>query len=194
MSNSRRSPRPLGVLARADALRDIQCSEQLRIARAAKALAGDYESSAELMILLKSEHRAENRHGILYALSWHQLKELWPIAVQIVSNTDEPAIVRGQAAEAISYLFLEFEVGSRDFTDAVEALIRATKDPSSEVRYCAANALGCSGDPGLVPVLESLLRDTTQVPGWVGTVGDEAARAIEWVGRMAERRTRMSSK
>jgi hypothetical protein len=98
--------------------------------------------------------------------------------------------VRGQAMEAISYMFIKEEPGSRAFEEASAALVVATRDPSPEVGYCAANTIGSSGHLPLVPVLEALLGDRTAVPGWVGTVAEEPARSLVWIVTSSERRKR----
>lgn len=99
--------------------------------------------------------------------------------VEILGDECEHPTVRGQAAEVLSYLFRNVEPGSPEFAVAVPVLTAATRSSEPEVRYCAANTIGRSGDPSLRPVLEAMLNDETPVAGWHGTVADEARRSLE---------------
>ncbi|WNG31656.1 HEAT repeat domain-containing protein [Cystobacter fuscus] len=157
-------------------MRDIRGLERGVIVEAAKLLSADSSTTARLLELLPGEERVEVRHGILYALSWHGDVSLWDLMIR-----KEHPKVRGQAAECISYLFGKVETDSKEFEAAVDALQKALKDDSPEVRYCAANALGATRHLPLIPVLQGMLRDQTPVEGWMGSVGDEASRAIEWI-------------
>lgn len=171
------------------ALRDIQSDERSLIVAAGKVLADDKASTSALVELLGKERRPENRQGILYALAWHGDLSIWDQMVEIVADTTEHPKVRGQAAEVLSYMFIDQEPGTRSFNAAVAVLIEATKDPSPEVRYCAANTIGTSGYLPLRPHLEALLGDRDPVEGWVGSVADEAERSLEFlVGMDAQRR------
>ncbi len=123
----------------------------------------------------------EVRQGILYALSWHADLGTWDLMVRILADPQETPKVRGQAAEGLSYMFYKVPPGSREFEASVAALLEALKDPSPEVRYCAVHALGSTRHRPLIPVLEEMLLDKTPVPGWMGTVGDEAGRALEFM-------------
>lgn len=174
----------------ADALRDIRSSNGPLIIEAAKTLSKDCSTTQMLVKLLDEEVRPENRQGILYALAWHGDVTIWDRMVRTFSDIREDPRVRGQAMEAIAYMFLEEEPGSQAFEAASAALVVATRDPSPEVRYCAANTIGASGHLPLVPVLEALLTDHTEVPGWVGTVANEAARSLEWIVGMSKQRKR----
>ena len=170
------------------ALRDIQSDERSLIVAAAKVLADDKASTSLLIEILRSERRPENRQGILYALAWHGESAIWDQMVEIVADTTEHPKVRGQAAEVLSYMFIDQQPGTEPFNAAIAVLIEATKDPSPEVRYCAANTIGTSGYLPLRPHLEALLGDREPVEGWVGSVADEAQRSMEWLVAMDEQR------
>ncbi|MDP3505725.1 MAG: HEAT repeat domain-containing protein [Myxococcales bacterium] len=183
---------------RETALRDIQSDERSLIVAAGKVLADDKASTSVLVELLGTERRPENRQAILYALAWHSdvsaVPGLWDRMVEIVADTTEHPKVRGQAAEVLAYAFLDQQPGTAAFTAAVEVLIEATKDPSPEVRYCAANTIGSSGYLPLRPHLEALLGDRDPVEGWVGSVADEAERSMEWLVAMDEQRRKNALK
>ncbi|QRK13884.1 HEAT repeat domain-containing protein [Archangium violaceum] len=161
-------------------MRNIRGPELEAIVLAAKLLSADSSTTARLLELLTSEERVEVRHGILYALSWHEDVCLWDLVIQILSDQKEHPKVRGQAAECLSCLFDKVETDSKEFKAAVDALQQALRDDSPEVRYCAAHALGATNYLPLIPVLQGMLMDRTPVEGWMGSVGDEASRAIEW--------------
>ncbi|QRN93602.1 HEAT repeat domain-containing protein [Archangium violaceum] len=174
---------PLPEEQREAALRNIRGPDRGDIVEAAKLLSADSSTTARLLELLASEEHVEVRQGILYALTWHGDVSLWDLMIRILSDQKEHPKVRGQAAECISYLFEKIETDSKEFKAAVDALQEALKDDSPEVRYCAVNALGSTKYLPIVPVLQGMLRDQTPVEGWLGSVGDEASRAIEWIKR-----------
>lgn len=172
---------PLSPEAREAALTDIRGQDPEGIVRAAKLLSTDPSTTSRLVPLLESEHRVEVRQGILYALSWHADLGTWDLMIRVLSDPQETPKVRGQAAEGLSYMFHKVPPGSPEFEAGVAALRGALKDPSPEVRYCAVHALGSTRHRPLIPVIEELLEDRTPVPGWMGTVGDEARRALEFL-------------
>src|SRR6516165_7667607 len=104
---------------RVAALRDIQSSEKPLIVAAAKILSRDSSTKESLLDLLRCELRADNRQGILYALSWHASLDTWDLMVNILGDSREDPKVRGQAAEAISYMFMKQQPESEAFKVAV---------------------------------------------------------------------------
>jgi len=170
---------PLSEAERESALNDIVGRDEEVIARAANILSADRSTTSRLLALLGGEIRPNNRVAILYALTWHADLATWGLMVRILADPREDPKVRGQAAEGLSYMFAYTRSDSQEFENAVKALVDALKDPSPEVRYCAVNALGSTGHTPLIPVLQEMLADQTPVKGWAGTVGDEAARALE---------------
>ncbi len=95
--------------------------------------------------------------------------------VAVVRNEDEDAEVRGSALEGLAEVWDE---------DASEGALAALGDPSAEVRFWAAFALGEAGDPSVISALEDVARsDSGSIPRW-GSVRQEAAAAIE---RIVER-------
>ncbi len=165
------------------AFADLREGDLGRVVRAAKLLADDREpgTTIRLVDLLDGEARMEVRHAVLYALAWHGDLETWELMVRVVSDPNEHPRVRGQAAEGLAYGFHLLSPGSQRFEAGVAALTSAVEDPSPEVRYCAVHALGATRHRSLASVIERLLGDATPVPGWIGTVGDEAARALEFM-------------
>jgi len=93
-----------------------------------------------------------------------------------LADRNEDPRVRGLAAEALT------EAGERR---AVPSLIAVLGDPSVEVRFWAAFALGQLGDPAALRALERLAEtDDAELPGW-RSVKDEAADAIERIRQHA---------
>ncbi|WP_227027415.1 HEAT repeat domain-containing protein [Corallococcus soli] len=179
---------PLSQEQRESALKDIQGPDRSVIVPAAKALSEDRTTTSRLLELLDVESHVDARHGILYALSWHADLGTWDLMVRILADPQEAPNVRGQAAEGLSYMFYQVKLDSKEAEAAIKALLAALKDPSPEVRYCAINTLGATGHLPLIPVLKEMLADQTPVPGWVGTVGEEASRALDWIGRAHSQR------
>lgn len=173
--------KPLPQEQRESALKDILGADRDAMVRAAKLLSSDKSTTSRLLELLETADRVETRHAILFALTWHTHLGLWELMLRIFADRQEAPLVRGQAAEGLAYMFHLVRADSKEFGVAVHALREALKDPSPEVRYCAVHALGATRHPPLIPVLKEMLEDQTPVEGWVGTVGDEAARAIEWI-------------
>ncbi|WP_244982099.1 HEAT repeat domain-containing protein [Corallococcus exercitus] len=170
------------------ALKDLMGTDRTAMIRAATNLSSDKSTTSTLLGLLQGETRVDTRHAILYALSWHGDLGQWDLMVGLLKDPKESPLIRGQAAEYLSYDFMGVKTDSQEFKVAVDALLEALKDPSPEVRYCAVNALGCTGHLPLIPALEEMRDDKTPAPGWVGTVSDEASRALEWIVGMHEMR------
>jgi len=94
-----------------------------------------------------------------------------PLLAKLADTGEEPR-VRGFVAEALIF-YREQRV--------VAALIAVLSDPSAEVRFWAAFALGELKDPAALGALERLAQtDDAAVPRW-GSVRDEAAAAIETI-------------
>lgn len=172
---------PLSEDQRTQALAEIVCSDRERFVAAAHVLSEDPSTRPALLELLENERRIDQRHAILYALTWHADLRDWYMMILIFADANEAPLVRGQAAEALSYAFYMVSRDSEAYRAAVDALIAGLEDPSPEVRYCAVNALGTTQDRALIPVIARMLDDHTPVPGWLGTVADEAARALDWI-------------
>ncbi|WAS87970.1 MULTISPECIES: HEAT repeat domain-containing protein [unclassified Corallococcus] len=170
------------------AMKDILGDDRTAMVKASILLCYDKSTTSTLLRFLEAETRVDTRHAILYALTWHSHLAQWDLMVGLLKDVQEPPLIRGQAAEYLSYNFSMVRTDSAEFEVAVKALLDALKDPSPEVRYCAVNALGTTGHLPLIPTLEAMREDKTPAPGWVGTVSDEASRALEWIVGMHEMR------
>jgi HEAT repeat protein len=125
-----------------------------------------------LDILQSATTDQEHRVAAAYALGFSfDSRAVAPLS-RILGDRVQGARLRGYVAEALGYL--------GDVT-AVGALIRALSDPSAEVRYWAAFALGQIGDRRALPRLRKLAAsDTGRIPQF-GSVRDEAAAAIDHI-------------
>jgi HEAT repeat protein len=116
----------------------------------------------------------------IYAISWRNVAAAGDVLLRALADPD--AIVRDHAAEAMGMLD-----GYTDRRRFVKPLLAAFDDPSSEVRYSIAYALGTLGDPRALPKLEAVAADDfaqtrylTQ-SGKPSTVADEARWAIDHI-------------
>ena len=137
---------------------------------ATKALCKLGRGAAMFRRLLLEGHTAQVRKAAAYALGCFQDQGATADLCRVLKSASEEPSVRGQAAEALGYL--------RDHS-AFSSLLEAASDPSPEVRFWTAFALGQLGDRRAEPVLDRLSQgDSAHVEGW-GTVAEEAGRALE---------------
>jgi HEAT repeat protein len=164
--------------ARTRALAQIQKDDEVARVEAAKILSSDPASFVPLRKLLKIATQPELRLSIVFALSWQRDMRSWTIFIKIFGDENESPAVRAQAAEGLAYYFYRKRRGTPSFHSAIELLEEALADPSPDVRYYAAFALGAAGERGSVPALRRIAKDKSTSENFVGTVGDEAMDAI----------------
>lgn len=173
---------PSGVLSRRAlkrALVDIQDEDATARFEAATLLSHDPAAFTTLCSLLRTVTRPEIRHPIVYALNWQTDLRGWAIFVKILRDQHESAAVRAQAAEGLAYMFHRKRKGTRCFHSAIELLTTSLADPSADVRYYSAFALGASGERTAVPALRQAAKDRATSNNFVGTVGHEARDALK---------------
>ena len=117
--------------------------------------------------------------------------------VEVLQNQEETAGLRGQAAEGLAYLFgpcagARHDRRQRVYRVAGQKLVVTLSDPSAEVRFWSAFALGSMRYRAALPALQKLARtDKEMFSNW-WTVGEEAADAVDSIkGR--PRQIRVSS-
>lgn len=164
------------------ALAAIQDDDEVARFEAAKTLSTDPAAFDPLRKLLPTTTRPENRLPIVYALSWQSDLRGWALFIRILGDPNESAAVRSQAAEGLAYNFHRKRAGASGFRAAIESLTAALTDPSPDVRYYAAFALGASGERAAIPALRKVVKDRATSKDFVGTVGGEARDAIERIG------------
>jgi HEAT repeat protein len=153
----------------ASALHDPDPHLRAEAARSLGAL-GSVRAVPELLAALQADPDLDTRIGAAHSLGLlgdHRAVD--PLLAKLADKSEHPR-VRGVAAEALT--------GPREHR-AVPLLITALDDPSVEVRFWAAFALGELGDPAALSALERLAQtDDAVLPGW-RSVKDEAAAAID---------------
>lgn len=143
---------------------------------AAKALVALSCGQQVFMDLLLHGKGSEARRVAVFALGFLREKSANSPLIELLSSQDEPANLRGQAAEALGY------IGERE---SVVALLEATRDADPSVRFWAVFALGEIGDPQARPILEGIsASDHEKVDGW-WEVSKEAEEALI-LGGLAE--------
>jgi HEAT repeat protein len=142
-------------------------------------LAADLRAVPELLTALHSDLDPETRMAAAYALGLLGDHRSVDGLLAKLADRNEAARIRGMAAEALT--------GVQE-RRAVPFLIAALDDPSVEVRFWAAFALGQFGDTAALGALEVLARtDDAVVAGW-WSVKEEAAAAIESIRATRARR------
>jgi len=168
------------------ALAEIQKDDKVARVEAAKTLSTDLAAFIPLRKLLKTAARPETRLAIVFALSWHSDMRSWAIFIKILGDQNESPAVRAQAAEGLAYKFYRKRRGTSSFQSAIGLLEAVLTDPSPEVRYYAAFALGASGERGVIPALRKIAKDRSTSMSFVGTVGDEAMDAVKQINEGKE--------
>lgn len=139
---------------------------------AAKALCALDRGGSLFRELLTRGADAGTRRVAAYALGRLRETSAEEDLCRVLDSVAEDPGVKGQAAEALGYLARE---------SSLSCLLRAAHDPSPEVRFWTAFALGQIGSREAESVLEHLAEtDHASVEGW-GTVSAEAAMALETI-------------
>ena len=136
---------------------------------------------------------AGRREAAAYTLAWidpkGQRDRVISTLLDVLGSDDAPR-VRAQAAESVAQ-HLRLRKG-RTRARAERVLIEHLADPSADVRFWCAYALGTIKAVDAVPALRELARDRTMVSGWwrVGTEARDALTFIvqgEWPVRVRRR-------
>jgi HEAT repeat protein len=140
-------------------------------AEAAKTLALlEIQDAIEPLVVVLREDPAQNvREAAAYALGLLGDPVAVPMLAEIAADTGETPVLRGMAIEALSDL---------NATQVAELLVEGLNDPSGEVRYWCAYALGRVGDKSAIPALRRRVDVDTEILEGRGTVATEAASAI----------------
>jgi HEAT repeat protein len=140
-------------------------------AEAARALGSldSPEAIPALVQALRHDADAATREAAAWALGLIGTDDVIDPLLESLADSAETPSVRGQAAESLS--------GARN-ARAIPSLIAALDDPSPEVRYWAAFALGELSAQDALPALERLAANDTAIADRHGSVADEARAAI----------------
>lgn len=140
-------------------------------AEAARSLAflGSRLATRPLIDTMLTDKEVELRKAAAYALGGLRDKRAFEAMLDVLNNMHEAPEVRGMVAEQFTNL--------RD-DRAIAPLIAALNDPSVEVRFWAAYALGQLGGVEAIPALERVATGDEAVRAPYGSVKNEAAEAI----------------
>lgn len=121
------------------------------------------------------------RYEMAYVLTWIRDRRAAPTLTEVLRNIHEHAEIRAQAAEGLAEAFDYCPATVKrqaDYRKASLVLRTALADPSPEVRFWSAFALGKMRDRTARPVLAHLAEtDHVMSKGW-WTVAEEAQDAI----------------
>ncbi len=127
----------------------------------------------QLIETLKRGRRAFNRAAAAYAMQAVRDTHVTLALESTVRNKSEYPDVRGYAAEALAHCHRK---------STHDLLLKTLRDPSKDVRFWCAFALGQMRERRAVPFLRQLLSDQRQVRGF-HSVAKEAADAIGEIER-----------
>jgi HEAT repeat protein len=127
----------------------------------------------QLIETLKRGRRAFNREAAAYAMQAVRGIHVAIALETTVRNKSEHPKVRGEAAEALAHCHRK---------STHNLLLETLRDPSKDVRFWCAFALGQMRERKAVPILRLLMRDQRQVRGF-HSVAKEAADAIDEIER-----------
>lgn len=103
----------------------------------------------------------EQRHWVVNEIAFFKGYRVRRALIEVLEDMTIPPSVRGWAAEGL-HLHISQET--------TRACIRATGDPSPEVRFWAVFALGWADRPifreAVIPIVERMLTDEGIAPGW----------------------------
>lgn len=123
-----------------------------------------------LEIAARSHPEANRRLAAVYALGFLKDTRAVGILLDVLNDEQEEPLVRGEAAEALSYKRREDRI--------LETLLQRLQDPVVDVQFWCAFALAHQGgsDPRAISALEELAsRSTDILPGWW-----EASKEAQW--------------
>jgi hypothetical protein len=143
-------------------------------------LGGRRALNAAVRIAL-SDATEQARAAAVSALAFMFDDEAFEPLLTVLTETDELPTTRAAAAEGLGNLLQHADPESMRFRLARSVLIACLRDPSPEVRFWSAFALGCMKAEEALPHLRRLAAsDRSTCPGW-WAVADEARDAIQLI-------------
>jgi HEAT repeat protein len=148
---------------------------------AAKAIWDDSDNRLErpLILVLMEGRRPFNRTAAAYAMQMLTTPRTIVALERVVKNKSEHPRVRGQAAESLAHYHRE---------KSHDVLLRGLADPSKDVRFWCAYALGEMAEKRALPALKLLVTKDTRVIKGFHSVGKEAADMIKCIADNAAHR------
>ena len=154
-----------------------------------------------LIALMRTSNHLAQQVAATYALAFLSFDEqtaeepvitaLW----ETLCDATVPTSIRAQAAEGLANFHMSAHCGGRQPTPAiVDTLISVLDDPSAEVRFWSAFALGTMRCRQALPALQRLAQtDHALLAGW-WLVSAEASDAIDHIeGRTPPERNRIAT-
>jgi HEAT repeat protein len=123
--------------------------------------------------LLEGRGHEEGRAAAAYVLGFSGVSNVSEVLARRLADTEESAVVRAHAAEALGHL-LQYQPVLANIRTAINVSLR---DPEPEVRFWSAFAAGVLSLQESRPQLERLQSDEAAIEGW-WTVGEEAEWAL----------------
>ena len=130
---------------------------------------GSKQATRTLIRLLRSDCPARKRRAVAFALGRLVDKTASGALLKALKETGEDEKVRGFAAEALGML--------KPTKSIEEALINATGDASTEVRYSSLCAISALGIKSAAPAVRAMLGDHSLADGAM-TVAELAAEVL----------------
>ncbi len=139
---------------------------------AAKVIWNDSDPALEpsLILILKEGRRPFNRAAAAYAMQMLRTRQTIRALEETVMNKSEHPRVRGEAAEALSH-------GHR--RKSHELLMKSLSDPSKDVRFWCAFALGEMAEKRAIPTLRHLIATDRRIVKGFHSVAKEAEDAVK---------------
>jgi HEAT repeat protein len=135
--------------------------------------ADDTTAVPRLIRDLRTSRDCEKRVAAAYTLGFLRDRRAAKALIQVLSRRRQSPRLRGQAAEALGYLFI-FRTDRLAFLTLLEGL----EDPSPEVRFWSVFAIGQMGNRKAIPALTKISqKDKATLPGW-WSIAKEAKAAI----------------
>jgi len=162
-------------LGRRRLVRALKARDEAKRWKAATALSqvDDPRTLRRVERLLESRGHDQGRAAAAYVLGFSGETDVSDVLARRLTDTDESAVVRAHAAEALGHL-LQYQPVLADIRTAIASCLR---DPEPEVRFWSVFAAGVLNLQESRPQLERLKGDEAIVEGW-WTVGQEAEWAL----------------
>jgi HEAT repeat protein len=123
--------------------------------------------------LLEGRGHEQGRAAAAYVLGFSGESDVSDALARRLADTDESAVVRAHAAEALGHLLQH----QRVLAEIRTAIVSCLRDPEPEVRFWCAFAAGVLDLQESRPQLERMKGDEASIEGW-WTVGQEAEWAL----------------
>jgi HEAT repeat protein len=166
-------------LRRRRLVRALKARDDVKRWNAATALSqvDDPRTLRRIERLLEGRGHEQGRAAAAYVLGFSGESDVSDALARRLADTDESAVVRAHAAEALGHLLQH----QRVLAEIRTAIVSCLRDPEPEVRFWCAFAAGVLDLQESRPQLERMKGDEAKIEGW-WTVGQEA----EWALRCLE--------